>query len=394
VTQLRSYPSDLAAHVRTNWPVDAHPLPRQLEALLDTAYHASFLRDEERPVTCRLIVLPPEELAGNRSPPTGLLPLEFEEPRAFDDHELRRLSPAAEYSRALVGVTETRDDIVTWGLVQSGPRWLQAAHGGRAAEPPIPRCLVVRLTRPGHLAVSCGNELVGELRGGRLTDFTLDVFESQWLPARLPFEDSFTKHVAQQMVKRVVAILSSAHHGGTILLAPADALDERFLSMKYRFRENARSRRFRALVGEMMSALEVHSQRQGVSADSQLYRSVVDPRIAELDEALFELSHLIAALADVDGAVVLSKKLDVLGFGGEIAGELPQIREVRRALDLEGDKYVIESLEGTGTRHRSAYRFCAACPKALAVVVSQDGDVRFATFQSGAVTYWNHNSDD
>src|SRR6202044_2230178 len=48
----RSYPSHLAARVRGSWPADALPLPARLEVLLDTAYHASFLRDEERPVAC------------------------------------------------------------------------------------------------------------------------------------------------------------------------------------------------------------------------------------------------------------------------------------------------------------------------------------------------------
>jgi hypothetical protein len=41
-------------------------------------------------------------------------------------------------------------------------------------------------------------------------------------------------------------------------------------------------------------------------------RRTDDERIAELDEAIFELTHLIAALASVDGAVVMSKRFEIL----------------------------------------------------------------------------------
>jgi DNA integrity scanning protein DisA with diadenylate cyclase activity len=45
-----------------------------------------------------------------------------------------------------------------------------------------------------------------------------------------------------------------------------------------------------------------------------------------------------------------------------------------------------------GTRHRSAYRLCARFPEALAIVISQDGGVRFVGWHDGAVTYWDHTS--
>ena len=62
------------------------PLPERLVTILDVAYHASFLRDEERPVTARILVLPPSELRLDTGPPSGLLPLRFDLPRRFDEH--------------------------------------------------------------------------------------------------------------------------------------------------------------------------------------------------------------------------------------------------------------------------------------------------------------------
>ena len=155
----RSYPSDLAERVREGWPADARALPELLEPILDAAYHASFLLDEERPVTCRILVCRHASCRPTAGPPGALLPLVFATPRAFDEHELGACRRRPGRDRALVGVDESRGELVTWGIVQSGPRWLQVAQGGRANEPPLPPCLVVRVVRPGHLIVGCGSRL-------------------------------------------------------------------------------------------------------------------------------------------------------------------------------------------------------------------------------------------
>ncbi|HEX3762108.1 MAG TPA: hypothetical protein VHW23_25580 [Kofleriaceae bacterium] len=411
----RSYPRQLAQRVRDGWPAGARPLPAGLEAILDAAYHASFLHDEARPVACRILVISPDELAADGGPPGALLPLVFAAPRGFDEHELRRLSPAADAPRALIGVDEVAGKLVTWGIVQSGPRWLAAAQGGRAVEPPVPACLVVRIVRPGNLVVACGSRLVGELRGGRLSDFAIDVFQSQWLPAvfadarhaataehgamagpRLDADAAggLSRYVTQQMLKRVVSTIRGAHHGGLLVVGPPDCAAERILAVKYALHDAPARRRFQLLVQTILKAVADRAAAAGQPAGLEFYRSDADPRIAELDESLFEMSHLIASLASVDGAVVLTKRFEILGFGAEIAGALPQVSDVRRGLDLEADRYACELVDVVGTRHRSAYRFAAAVPRSVAVVISQDGGVRFVTHHRGAVTYWDHGAGD
>ena len=44
---------------------------------------------------------------------------------------------------------------------------------------------------------------------------------------------------------------------------------------------------------------------------------------------------------------------------------------------------------GVGTRHRSAYRLCNELRDVIAVVISQDGNVRFVKRKDEAVTYWD-----
>jgi hypothetical protein len=300
--------------------------------------------------------------------------------------------------------------------VQSGPRWLQVVQGGRAKEPPLPPCLVVRVVRPGHLVVGCGSLLIAELRGGQLSDVTLDVFQSNWLPAsfaearRLMAEEfraaypqttieervagQLTGYLAQQMVKRVVATMRGSHHGGTLLIAPPRCVADHYLQTTYELADAENRRRFRSLVLKILDVVGGRAHATNQPANVDLYRHDTDPRIGELDEGLFEIGHLIAALARVDGAVILTKRFEIIGFGAEIAGNLPTVNQVRRAHDLEGDTFQTEIVESVGTRHRSAYRFCAAVPEAVAVVVSQDGGVRFVTSHRGSVTYWDHGPSD
>jgi DNA integrity scanning protein DisA with diadenylate cyclase activity len=91
-----------------------------------------------------------------------------------------------------------------------------------------------------------------------------------------------------------------------------------------------------------------------------------------------------------DGAVVMSKRYELLGFGGEISGKLDDVETVLRALDVHGDRFEEESTKSVGTRHRSAYRLCKELPDVLAVVVSKDGDVRFVRqLEGGQVAYWD-----
>jgi DNA integrity scanning protein DisA with diadenylate cyclase activity len=71
-----------------------------------------------------------------------------------------------------------------------------------------------------------------------------------------------------------------------------------------------------------------------------------------------------------------------------ISGRLPAVRTVARALDLEGERVAEDETDNVGARHRSAYRLVNALPGSVAIVISQDGGVRFVCQKGGRVTYW------
>jgi hypothetical protein len=145
------------------------------------------------------------------------------------------------------------------------------------------------------------------------------------------------------------------------------------------------------VVGILNRLAQLHgapNQRRPGPVGWREFEAATDDEIATLDEALFETAHLIAGLAAADGAVVMSKDNELLGFGGMISGRLPDPESVGRALDLEGEKVAEEGTGNVGARHRSAYRLAGALPGSVAVVISQDGGVRFVCQRGGRVTYW------
>jgi hypothetical protein len=251
------------------------------------------------------------------------------------------------------------------------------------------------------------------LAGGRICGRSLDVFESHWLadacggyrrdvlaeherahPGVSSVTSDLLRRVDQQLVRRIIASVRLARHGGTIVILPEEEADRvaqtgKPIALKYRFADEEPRRRYRSLQLQLLSGLVVDAERRGGTPTWDTYVESAHPDVVAVDQALLELAHTIAGLADVDGTVVLNKRFEVIGFGGEIVGDLPDVSRVKHALDPEGERLEEEPTDRVGTRHRSLYRLCAAIPGAVGIVVSQDGGVRLVANKGGAVTYWD-----
>jgi hypothetical protein len=85
-------------------------------------------------------------------------------------------------------------------------------------------------------------------------------------------------------------------------------------------------------------------------------------------------------LSGADGCVVLNRKLQVCGFGGEIlVSDDDAQMAIRPFTDVaSGDEWSYDDfMKGIGgTRHKSAARLCRAHPNVLVFVVSQNGDLK------------------
>lgn len=432
---VHAYPGELVSFIFDIWqdplflerfgaagisPSTQLPDRHLLERIISTCYQASLLREEQRPVRFRLIIRDPLLFPGEEGPPSGLHRFQFTRPRPFNEYELYRLAPAADYYRTLIGISLAPEGAQIWGMVHSGTRWMQAVYGGRKTFPPLPLCPVIYVTGPGQVSVGIGSEIIASLTGGEINCPSLDVFAAHWLSesfaatrseawelhrqarersgkpwARL--DPNFGKTVAQQVIRRIISVIRTSHHGGTLVFLPPEfehviLTENRYMTVKYQFSKDEPRRRFHTLVLRIMNTFaEILGDPD--SPDKIIgwkdYVTCQDEAIALLDEAIFDVAHFIAALSAIDGAVVMTKRQELLGFGGVISGDIDKVETVSHALDTEGNLTEEELSEGVGTRHRAAYRLCKELPEALAVVISQDGNVRVVKWHNGSVTYWD-----
>jgi hypothetical protein len=415
-----SYPAQLAELVKKVWPKDRLaqlPQEHHLRQLFDIAYHASLMRDEDRPVTFRLIYGDPGLLPPNEGPPSGLMPLKLDRARPFNEQEIRRLSMAALYFRSMIGVSPSlRHDLQIWGMVVSGTRWLSSIAGGRYHGAPEPDSLVVHSLAPGRLTIYLGRRRVATLASGRIESKALDLFDAKWLQEiftevrssflneafgentnaiYVPVDVDFVRMMTYNIILRALAVVRNSRHGGTMVIVdPEDELALRESGAPVRFKYliadcPGRRRYSRMLSQAILRLSDLASDLSRPRAGWAEYQTLMDSELSDLDEALFDFAHFLADLMSVDGALVVTQALELVGFGTELRYEAPYLKSVRQALDLEGEIWANEPLDNLGTRHRAVYRFCFGYPRCLAIVVSQDGSVQFVRNHNGAVTYWN-----
>ena len=253
---MHAYYEDLIWFVRHHWSgsdanlgddaaITAVPCRRPPGSrALSTCYQASMLREEERPVQVRLVLADPELFPDADVPPLGLHRQMFAQPRPCDETELRKLSPAVDFSRSLIGVTLNDDSgWEIWGIVHSGTRWLQAYRGGREVPPVFPNVPVILVTGPGRLAVLKGKETLATLVEGRIITPDINVFEARWLreyfaelrTAMLTYlassngggqkwhhqaRSQFVRHYRKTTAMRIISTMRESRQGGTLLFLP------------------------------------------------------------------------------------------------------------------------------------------------------------------------------
>jgi hypothetical protein len=416
-----SYPSQFAELIRKAWPenaIAALPNDAHLRQILDTAYHASLLQEEQRPVSFRLLLARPEDVTNDTPSTLGIAAFNLDRPRPLNEQEIRRLCMAADFYRSLIAIApNSNDHLKIWGIAVSGTRWVNRIDGGRFWGTPLPEQLVIQATAPGQLAILLGDKRIAALNQGQVGTYAFYVFSSEWLRnsfnsvrqdnraelsqllADLPIEPiniDFFRVMIQNVLRRTFSVVRNAKHGGTLVMI--DPLDESALTrnpetlcrFKYQLTgATARERLRHLMIRAVRRLAELTTEKKIPGVGWNEYQSIEDRELTELDEDLFQYAHFLGDLMSVDGALIMTKRQGLLGFGAELRVNSPNLTGVRKALDVEATLWSNESLDDVGTRHRAVYRLCDQFPNAIAIVISQDGSVRFVKKHNGAVTYWN-----
>jgi hypothetical protein len=372
------------------------PSAEELESLLIPTLVASVRHEESRPVTFRWIL----PLHKSKETPANLFLLE--EPRPFTVAEVVRLSPVVSSGmRCLVlNLASGRPRIV--GIEDS------VIHGGTSQ-------LVYQLSNfrmeviecnvlgSGHLRIRWGylsldydsyevhqklNFLLSDLKSlvdrvvsgaavpthaslpaesvARIIEENEGIIADEWHSGILRFWD------------RVLQRVQQAKHGGTFLIA-GDKV-EFVAHTKYALPiiGIANTVKMHALAGfRLMKDWNLEKEQQ---FDAVLCEFL------ELERRISHLIDLLAALAAVDGAVLMNRAFDVLGFGTRIAID-PKNADMEIDFEdwFDGDyRKTKRRMSTLGMRHLSAAEFVLTNEGSLAIVVSQDGNVRM--FSKHAIT--------
>jgi hypothetical protein len=168
-------------------------------------------------------------------------------------------------------------------------------------------------------------------------------------------------------------------HGGTLLVVPDSSRDwmaslepfaHEFQEPDSSIRDSIRTAQRRTAIDARMLAM---LERADVAED------VKDTARAALAQANWHPEAVlrpVARLAAVDGAVVLTTDLCVLGFGAMISTQsVPEVHLVRPEPD---EPLRIDIEEAGGARHQSAIRFVGHHRGSAALVISHDGHLSLA----------------
>ncbi len=185
-------------------------------------------------------------------------------------------------------------------------------------------------------------------------------------------------------------------HGGTLLFVPEEITDEdpRLLSrvsIKYLL-PSTRPR------DALVSAMAARLKHNALAEKLQNRRTVKAGELEQLDalgedqmsceDASRDAARFIASLTNVDGAVVLTDTLRIIGFGAEVTASFPGGDKVHVAHTAKVTETKEVRFAEYGTRHRSAFRFVASMEPSVGFIMSQDGGVKAVKQVGSKLVMW------
>jgi hypothetical protein len=429
-TPLRSKGKDTAL------PTPQPPFPTEdnLRLILDTVYHASFLVEEGRQLCIRVLYLPPGACEGNRNQVANLhaQPFKFTPACPLTVSELLRLVPALDPFQSVLVVCADSDlpqptgsaPVVIWGVLRLGLEWWRVVTGRESGAVAPPNCLTITSPASGRLTATTLGMVLVRLEGGRILAMPLEhigdgaVGEFLRPAAEQLYTDVVKKlkirrydrssdsdqHPRQQyfrVLSNIVNIAKEKRHGATFVLFPdtISPRDQRLadrIHLKYvidgvsiweqLIEESIANREY---YKHLFPKKHVFLTQQDDAKPDKLKQLIRwEERHEHAEEDIREFENFVASLSGIDGCVVLTTTLRVLGFGGEILAQSPSLAQIKVAHDPYGNQTSDQSITSFGTRHRSAFRVCSSFENCIAFVVSQDGGVKAIMRVGPDVVIW------
>jgi DNA integrity scanning protein DisA with diadenylate cyclase activity len=135
----------------------------------------------------------------------------------------------------------------------------------------------------------------------------------------------------------------------------------------------------------------LRNQCEAVNKEDDLKFDALLGKLSFLEREIAHLTLAIAGMASLDGAVLFSRSLDVIGFGCRININAESANSIIDVIRIRYGRKTRErrNLNTFGMRHLSAHEFVSTQPEAIAIVVSEDGDIRLFANQDGKVILYD-----
>lgn len=306
---------------------------------------------------------------------------------------LRRVAPSCTHPECALAVAQRDEQLWCDGVLNVGPMGYDTAPGrpeffSGGSRPSIR----IAVRGPGHMIARSG-VMAYELRAGKIR-----YLSNYWaVPGVETFREEVAQYLEQELIhregedaktlfggskpsvpihvilSRMLRVAVDARHGGTFVIIPSDSCDSVSygIHLEYAAKDLDLGRDMIAF----WSACADAARKDLKDGYTQAIRSWTHRKARMLIAA-----EAVGNLSCVDGCVVLNRRLQLCGFGGEIQVSDQQAREAPRSFKnyKTGEQWEYESfLKGIGgTRHKSAARLCKAYDGILVFIVSQDGELK------------------
>jgi hypothetical protein len=360
-------------------PITAALAPKlsapQIASLLEVAFWSSLLSEEGRPTrTCIAVRRQGDNSDGN----------EFATPVPYSEGSVRRLAPSVPPSGALlVAPYDTHWSL--WGYSRSRMRGNDA--------------IMLELAETGQVRVSVGpisafgmfdgrsNPIFGTAKNlGFATALwqifqrhcpTTDIIETQAIWREALATTDLCKMVLRQGHGGIVLVVPDAHGDWEKHINPFE--------FKFTLPDTSIREAIRLGLQSAQAVGQVLEKLANAPISEDLRREIEGTIGNTPSGEWLAPARAIAALAQVDGAIIATQDLRVLGFGAKIAvkqeGEVPlfidEFKPGRRPLPHVG----IEA--AGGMRHQSSVRFVDVARDCVALIASQDGHLSIAYWDAG-----------
>jgi hypothetical protein len=336
----------------------------QISTLIENAFWAGLGFNEGRPTRVCVVLAEPSTFPDA---------IQFANPVAYEESQIVRLTPAVPTSGCLL-VSGSNECLSIWGFGRSrAGTWMHT--------------LTIETSKPGIVRVGVGPfQPFAVLTGQRDSiiegsQINLPHYLQGILRKALPGNDGLeTQAIWREclVLGKLAGHIHADGHGGAVLVVPTESGEWSASLNPFAFRLASPDSSIRDAIREELNA--THTQGEALQQVWQTdlpndVKNVITSAMGQRPWYNERDVRAIAALSRVDGAIVMTRDLRVLGFGAKIAVRTnvpPNVCLFRP--EPGSQRVVISPLEEVGgTRHQSAARFVDAHRESVVLVVSQDG---------------------